>query len=497
MGVILTNAQLSVAAFPEQNIPLGAAVLGLAVGNTSTWTLTVSLQPLGLTITMPPLSYATMPTQGTTGLTITGSDLIAATYTGSQQLTVDKSSIALPLNVTPFTTIPSFTQDVNIQGTPNVSLNGEQIDVNIAKASIGTLPVSATINSGQTIGINGNVPVTSAASTGLPITTGTGGLTVDVNNTLQITNAPGSDLSVTFPDTQQVDIASATIGNLPANVVNEVINTNNLVYFGQNSYGVANLAAGAKMTNLSTTTVNPGLYDGILILLSSSGGLDDYDVAPTGTTTGVLFNGLKGLSSYLFNESISVDTPDIIYSGGAGNGYSLWTFSAPTAVGEVAIDLTNTSTSTIVSDTVTLAYYAVRQQVAVNNPVTNPLNQLGVPMSGEGFTTTWASDVTVPATFDAVASGHVITQLQGSINNTYLDSAGTAGVAVTVQILNGTQVVDTLFVPPLIQSNNSQPTNFKYQFVNGVPNDGISFVLQNNSGGGTGTVVVSGNVVLT
>lgn len=227
-----------------------------------------------------------------------------------------------------------------------------------------TLNAAVTVNSG-TVAIDGTVEL--APGTTVDATIDTSGGSVDVNVT-------GGDMNI-----GSLGSITETV-NADTNVTNVKLSTNAMVYWGKQTVTVSNLASGSyqnigDIINLSAT----GFYDGFLVLLSSTQGLNDYSTAsvggPSGGASPILFNNMEGLSSYLFN-TIPVTSSPIQYAGGAGQGYQFYTLEEASIFSDISLSIYNTSSSTIASDTVTVSVYVIRANVSVQNSSNNPANVL-------------------------------------------------------------------------------------------------------------------------
>jgi hypothetical protein len=176
-----------------------------------------------------------------------------------------------------------FNGDVNITNSNiNATVQSGTIDANITNSTVPmtltatdiTMPISGSvnINAGQTIGISGNVPVTASDSSGLPVTTGSGGLSVTVNNTVDMSITSSTvTLPVSVGDaTLNTSITSSTV-TLDNNITNASITTN----MGYANSGTISVVSGSGVANIP---IVPGteneVYDvlGGKFFLASPGG---------------------------------------------------------------------------------------------------------------------------------------------------------------------------------------------------------------------------------
>ena len=161
--------------------------------------------------TVIPLGLATLKMVNTPSLNV------ANPFTplqSSEQLTVVLSSLSV-----------SSPSRQSMMSLTNVNITGSDVTIPIS----GT--VNANINAGQSIGINGDVPVTASDSSGLPVTTGSGGLSVTVNNTVDMSITSSTvTLPVSVGDaTLNTSITSSTV-TLDNNITNASITTNMAIF---------------------------------------------------------------------------------------------------------------------------------------------------------------------------------------------------------------------------------------------------------------------------
>ena len=292
--------------------------------------------------TVIPLGLATLKMVNTPSLNV------ANPFTplqSSEQLTVVLSSLSV-----------SSPSRQSMMSLTNVNITGSDVTIPIS----GT--VNANINAGQTIGINGNVPVTASDSSGLPVTTGSGGLSVTVNNTVDMNI---SSSSVTIPvsvgdATLNTSITSSTV-TLDNNITNASLTTN----MGYANSGTISVVSGSGVANIP---IVPGteneVYDvlgGKFFLASPGGNLYNVTIMAIQLSTNNFFSMDTNV-----NDLTSIGTGNSDTSGAATPFY----FSQPQPCNALQFSLTAVA-GTGITETVTI------HQFIDGNAVRSPNISLG------------------------------------------------------------------------------------------------------------------------
>ena len=292
--------------------------------------------------TVIPLSLATLKMVNTPSLNV------ANPFTplqATEQLTVVLSSIAV-----------SSPSRQSMMALTNVNITGSDVTIPIS----GT--VNANINAGQSISVSGSVPVTASDSGGLPVTTGSGGLSVAVSNTVDMNIASSS---VTIPvsvgsATLNTSITSSTV-TLDNNITNASITTN----MGYANSGTISVVSGSGVANIP---IVPGteneVYDvlgGKFFLASPGGNLYNVTIMAMQLSTNNFFSMDTNV-----NDLTSIGTGNTDTSGAAVPFY----FSQPQPCNALQFSLTAVAGSGI-TETVTI------HQFIDGNAVRSPNISLG------------------------------------------------------------------------------------------------------------------------
>ena len=302
------------------------------------------------------------------------------------------------------------TQDMNfvsmVNSRPQVQSNSAPsstwaMDVQLTTISLPFKQKSMSVSSAANVGLGGNNSVSIVGTTNVNAVSGT----LDANIT-------GASVTV---DTSNVDA---------------YISNNSLVYFGEISANISNFASGSQIQLADISGANlAGFYDGIILLLNSANGYNDYNL----TKNGILFNGIFK-NGYLYNGDVTITQTPINYSGSPGLGYAIWTLSEPTIFSDIALWLVNISSNTIVSDTVTIKAYAIMASVTVKNTNSSPVNTQGIP-GGNSVSGT----ASFPASTQTIISGSQNTTVTRMIFTPYNNSGSAfpSSDAYTFVLING------------------------------------------------------------
>ena len=292
--------------------------------------------------TVIPLGLATLKMVNTPSLNV------ANPFTplqSSEQLTVVLSSLSV-----------SSPSRQSMMSLTNVNITGSDVTIPIS----GT--VNANINAGQSIGINGDVPVTASDSSGLPVTTGSGGLSVTVNNTVDMSITSSTvTLPVSVGDaTLNTSITSSTV-TLDNNITNASITTN----MGYANSGTISVVSGSGVANIP---IVPGteneVYDvlgGKFFLASPGGNLYNITITAMQLSTNNFFSMDTNV-----NDLTSIGTGNTDTSGAAVPFY----FSQPQPCNALQFSLSAVA-GTGITETVTI------HQFIDGNAVRSPNISLG------------------------------------------------------------------------------------------------------------------------
>ena len=458
---------------------------------------------------VPPWSFVLGNVQvPTVTLTVVSDDTlpqvpVAGVASSSYQLRLELSTVPVSPSVT--TLAPAMAANsvvtatisapVGVQGVTGgtavgVSI-GETVDVSLQSVA-GNVPV--TVQSGAitatisgTVGVQG---VTGGVAVGVTV-----GNTVNVavqNSTLNVAvvsasttlnvSIQNSQLSVTFPSAQEVNITEAI--TLPANVTNDMLAENSLVFLGTSTTTITNLAAGASVAATSFTQGSLGLYDGVIILVYSAQSLiANYKLVSDGFTVGQGAN-VPSLYGYVFANGTTPALPGIYSAGSANSGSIIALFADPVSYNGLEFSIENTSSATISSDTVTCYLYGIKAQVS--NPQSNPVQSQAASGSFDTLLSSGGStQVFTPpsgggaysASATIFSSGNYVASLNlGTISLTYqVDSGDTC--TFTLTLYNGSDpiaAVSQTFTPTSTTVEVLSIPATAFNFGHGIANNGIS-----------------------
>ena len=362
-------------------------------------------------------TVASVTTSGSPAVTtVTLRDAMPATPNAGDQLVVIRN---LGINSALDVTVTSGTVNADIQGdvTATIDTSGGPVAISgDVTATIDTSggpvaisgDVTATIAAGQSIAVDsvsGTVAVDAASAGGLPVTTGSGGLSVDVANIVDIQAASGVTIPISGDVTATIDTSGGpvevavsgsvnvgSVGSITETVdthsliQNLELNTNELVLLGWGGIPVSNLAPNAGISpgtdrgNSQMTPAQFGLYDGIVVIWSSEGGYSYGN--PTGPTPFITPPAVPGSypSQFAGSQSYPISGyQNVITQFTTNPGIWAILFDSPVAMNVFGFALYNTGATTISSDTVWVYYYGIRAQTQVNNPQTAPVNAAAPP----------------------------------------------------------------------------------------------------------------------
>lgn len=368
----------------------------------------------------------------------------------------------------------STTQVVQLAGGATVEVASGNIDVGSMPAmkvdtSGGPVEVNATIEAGQTITVEpGATPLSVEGKTGgTPIPMAIDGS----GNTVQI--AEGNVVQVSGPNKGNVLMELNATG--PVNVQNDILPMGTMVLIGHYQIDVANLANGATIdlgtngTLIDGPGLLNGLWDGIVVFVHSAGAHQyAWDFMALHQWPGAPF----GFRNIPYQFALGT-TPAINYQGASGDGSTdVLLFSQPWAFASADLFALNNTGATIVSDTVDVWYFAVRAQVAVNNPEANPgqmqpaygefdtFHDAGGTLSGSG------------GSYTAVAAGaYYLKELSLRVNN---NSGANGEYAI---FAGGVEVDDFVLAP-------GDSSLLQYTFGDGISLASAGVIVQSVLGSG-------------
>lgn len=143
MGIIYTARTLGGTSLPEVNFPLPSGTLGLLLTNNSVWDLTV-FSPLW-NLTVPSYSVATMPASGNLQITVKGlskdTTLIALS---NASVSWGSSNVSVPLNISPIAS--KAVVPVQISGTVTAEIDTSGGPVEVSGNVSATFPAAQDVN---------------------------------------------------------------------------------------------------------------------------------------------------------------------------------------------------------------------------------------------------------------------------------------------------------------------------------------------------------------
>lgn len=300
------------------------------------------------------------------------------TLTG-EYIQVTQSTEATETGITPLSMIPSFVDNVDVQGG-NVSITAGTVDV-------GTMP-AVQIAAGQGVNIENTPAVTVSAGTvdintmpGVSITNNSlnvqntpgGSLTVagtvDIGNTasVNISNSPtvniASNQSVNIGNTPNVNVSGGNVdinsGTVDATVQNAILSTNPMFKFASGSSAVSNLAANSQMQFYPSNYTDPIYVDTLVVELTGVNH-DNYKM----DCTGVWFNPNSGAQSAI--SPLAGYTYEVQQSSDNSTYLMYISLGEPTLVDEIGIGMTNNSGATIAADTLNWNVYGIRTSLGTS-----------------------------------------------------------------------------------------------------------------------------------
>ena len=254
-------------------------------------------------ITIQPSAGATFAISGSVSLNagqsiaINGNVPVTASDTGGLPVTTGSSGLSVAVNNTVNMAITSSTVTIPVSqvGTFDVSITSSTVSLDV------------NINAGQSVAVSGSVPVTASDTGGLPVTTGSSGLSVAVNNTV---NMAITSSTVTLPVSGDVN---ATIQNATIDTNSTVLNEQISVGLPLAGYGTVTIAASgvAPVPYANTATITPdgtgllnlGMFQ--FSMVSANGYPYQVTIQPVLTLNGVSIPLVAGIVFDLSSSSAS------------------------------------------------------------------------------------------------------------------------------------------------------------------------------------------------
>jgi hypothetical protein len=412
-------------------IPQGMG--GVAFQNITSWSWQVT-DAHGGDFTILPFSNATIP--GSSGETFYVTPLAqteALTINVPIQVSIAYLKTA-PASFSQTSQLPVYTMSadvsvdtsggpVDIEGTVTANISGP-VDIQAASGvnipvegnvnatidtSGGPVDVQATIAAGQAVNVATASGVTlpiAAPSAGLPVTTGTGGLSMEVNNVVDIQAASGVTIPVSGDVTATIDTSGGAVdieGTVTANIsgpvniqaasgvtipvngtvdvgtINETVSTdsnvtnvklstNNLVALGSATISNQTWDANQKISFQFNDVAPLVLADELWMAFS--------DTASLLSNLELSFSGLVYWPVADFNETFTT-TPTLVSNN---TNFRLWKVPIVPSypINGCGYNLQNTSSSAI-TDTITVYAWARYASSEVVNTTTNPVNAVAPP----------------------------------------------------------------------------------------------------------------------
>jgi hypothetical protein len=317
---------------------------------------------------------------------------------------------------------------VNVQNA-NIPVSGN-VDANITNATLDVTgsTVTADLPAGTSVDV-GTVSgdITLAAGQTVNVGTVSGDITLATGQTVDVGTVSGD---VSLAAGTKVDIGTVdSITAADATIQNAKLGTSSLIYLGQGTLDVSNLANGAALETSNTPATYPGNFceaDGIVYVCASTINPFPYTIALSDIATGLPTGG------YIVPDVTVASSDQTTYGA---NGYYQALLAAPRPTARSTVQLTNSSGATIVSDTVTVDVFAIRAQVQVNNPTSSPAQMQ--PAKGEfGAAVAGGSNGVTPSSTGAtlISSGSppYIKELVLNLHQASVCTPGWALVSVSV-----------------------------------------------------------------
>lgn len=360
----------------------------------------------------------------------------------------------------------------SISGTVNTNITNATLDIGNVGAISGTVAISGNVGIlvGQSISLTGTAIVEPSSSSGMPVTTGSGGLDVSVTNTVnaQITSSTVT-LPISIADTVNMAITSSTV-TVDSNIQNGVVPGNNLVYLGSVQVTLA-ASTTSGSTSWSITGAIPSLLCDAVYLATnlSNGNVPSW----TSTITSITSNTIPNLSSANLS-STDLGTAEQLTASGV---YTyLWkvpiepAFLLNGCTGEFKYTSINGSGITL-----TFAAWGRYASAEVVNSVDNAVNTDAIPNAATYFSIApepTSTSGTQSLAYNLNPSGGTL------VSVTFLPSAWYGG---SNPVYNGNEYLDQ----GVTLENGSSPvqnlyytgdTGFTIEFDN-IPNDGLNVVF--------------------
>ena len=408
---IYSLADLTASPVPPKSWTLGSNTLGFVVTNYSNIAFNLSSDKQAQIGTLPPYFSMTVPAMP--GETISFAPSVFATSAIAQAdmfVNLAESSVNVTPNQTPLAQVPGY--QLNVTG--NVGLSG------VGQVAIQGTPTVA-FATGQTVNI-GNVPSVAIQSGNVNAMIQNATLNAAVTNAVLATGPIYESILTTVPVTNLAANAEIEVNlGIPQRILVDMI------YMGlaSQTFGGIN-----PSTKYSCTAI--GLYD-------------------------TIFGG--SLSYWSLNNTLFLQSDA---------GVSIWQGAIGTHLGlgnTFRVHLKNISGATIVSDTLTIKFFAQYASQNVNNPSTSPVNvnQTSQTMHYFGNNTGVSS-----ASFTLLASGGLLYKMFVKVIN--LDT-----VTHPSYIFVNSGLIDETY----LAAGASQA--FMYDFGYGIPNNGATITLAANS----------------
>lgn len=365
--------------------------------------------------------------------------------TREQPVNITQLSVAAAANVN--ATIEGGNIAATVVGGVDANITNSSLDANVTNAK---LTVDGTVDANIT---NSQVPVTNVAG-----------------STFNVQTSAGSETTVTNQVSMVLDKSNVTLDS-NSTILNEQIKTTNIIK-KQVTLDVRNLAPGSTQGS-GDVTFDECFLDGYHVFIVSENGLyTSYEVEPN--AGGVwLSDGEIGPSQYGAFCSTAVVSPLSSRSSGVDFGYFSIT-PAPVIGGLFNLNIKNISSTTIISDTITLTIYGSLTSETIVNDTSNPVNTSGIPGSHSA-----SGNTTLPASTSTQIVGTANKTITRLILSFYNSETTTlfSGSRCFVIINGATSIVIPL--GNLAAGDFSQP--FEFDFGEGIVTDSSGIQLDPNA----------------